>query len=441
MNSRLLGRWALRAVICVSLSGCAGGNAVAPSRQDRPAAPMPAPSAPEAKRGAPVQQTFPKGDPGSLGINPAALEKLVQRAEASHSDGLVLVKNGKLVGEWYFGKERGPIEAMSVTKSIVNLAIGRLVDSGRVRSVDMPLHEFFPPWKNDDRRAVTLLHVLNHTSGLKADANAREVYASADFVKLAVDAPLTTKPGEAFFYNNKAVNLLAAVVQSASGQRLDQFMGREIFTPLGITDFSWSLDKAGNPHVMAGLQIHPLDLAKLGELVLEQGSFQGKRILSKAWVERSTAQSQPHASNAGLLWWRMSAWSKVSIDGELLDAWRRGGVPEADLGKLAPLKGQLFESEDALAQKLMEVLGGVAEMRRVFGLVKERKLPLWKASHGPVIGFHANGFLGQYLIVLPEAQLVAVRMTRGPAEETEDPAKLHAYGMSDFTELVRALVR
>jgi len=86
----------------------------------------------------------------------------------------------------------------------------------------------------------TLRHILSHTSGLQNVPDTRvEIYPSPDFVQLALAAELKYPPGAKFEYNNKAVNLLAGVVERASGKKHDEFMRDEVFTPLGIREFSW----------------------------------------------------------------------------------------------------------------------------------------------------------------------------------------------------------
>jgi CubicO group peptidase (beta-lactamase class C family) len=151
-----------------------------------------------------------------------------------------------------------------------------LITLGRIESLDTPLYEFFPEWKQGLKQKITLRHVLSHTSGLQNVPDTRvEIYPSPDFVQLALAAELAHPPGTKFEYNNKAVNLLAGIVERVSGKKLDEFMRDEIFTPLGIREFDWMRDRAGNPHVMAGLTLYPLDLAKLGQLVLNRGSGTG----------------------------------------------------------------------------------------------------------------------------------------------------------------------
>ena len=161
-------------------------------------------------RDAPV---FPRGEPKELRLDPAALEAIRKRAQEADSDAVVIVKDGQLVADWDFGRERGPIEAMSATKSIVSLAIGRLVGSGKIKSLDQPVCDFYPEWKQGRKKLITVRHLLNHTSGIQSERVTTEINASPDFVQLALAAELSSDPGSTFNYNNKAVNLLAGIVE------------------------------------------------------------------------------------------------------------------------------------------------------------------------------------------------------------------------------------
>src|SRR5262249_29391264 len=158
-----------------------------------------------------------------------------------------------------------------------------------------------------------------------------EVYPAPDFVQLALAAELSDEPGSKFFYNNEATNLLAGLVERASGKKLDRLVGDEILAPLGITDWEWLHDKAGNPHAMAGLRPQPRDLAKMGQLMRDGGSGGGKPILSRAFVEQAT---RPSAKNPqyGLLWWLLGDVS-TTIDASVVEAWRKGGVEEPFIEK------------------------------------------------------------------------------------------------------------
>ena len=378
---------------------------------------------------------FEKVDPKAAGIDPAALERLVKRAEETHSDSLVILKDGKLVGEWRFGKPAEPIEVMSVTKSVVNLAIGRLVETKKIESIDVPVATFYPEWKGTPKEKILIRHLLDHTSGLAANRNAMEVYQSKDVVRLALDADPAQEPGTEFFYNNKAINLLAGIVEKASGRKLDEYLRDELFAPLGVTRFYWMRDSAGNPHGMAGLKLDALDLAKIGQLMLDQGVFQGgpgRRLLSPQWVAASTRPAQQLNPGCGLLWWVRSEWSKMEITPETIAAWRQGGADPAFLEKLAPLVGKPLPQED-LAKELDKIFGPGQGFPAYAENVSNKRLPQPKNTRGPQIGFAANGHLGQHVQVLTGPRIVAVRQIR------QESYKGEADGFDDFGKLVKEL--
>jgi CubicO group peptidase (beta-lactamase class C family) len=344
--------------------------ACAARQEPDPVAPPPAPSVPAPVATPVAPQPLPHGSAEAAGLDLAALARLRERAEQTGSNSLVVMVDGVVVVEEYFGEPREPIEAMSATKSIVALAIGRLIDDGKIASLDAPVHTLFPEWNQGRKRDITVRHLLQHTSGLQNAPNTTlEIYPSPDFVELALAAELEHAPGTAFSYNNKAVNLLAGVVEVASGQRMDRYIGEKIFAPLGITEFGWTLDGAGNPHGMSGLQIHALDLARIGQLVLQRGVYDGKRVVSAEFLDAATTLDATRTAErigfCGLLWWLIPA---------------SASKPAASIRAYA-----------------------------------------------------AIGYLGQYLVIVPDSRIVAVRQQRGDA----DPE--HVDEMADFMQLVLAL--
>jgi CubicO group peptidase (beta-lactamase class C family) len=371
-------------------------------------------------------------DAASAGIDPAALTHLLLRAELFHSDALVIVKDGRLVVDSRFGRPSEPIEVGSITKSIAGLAIGRLVETGRLGSLDAPVATWYPEWSRGPKRAITLRQLMNHTSGIAAQPSPEEVYASRDLVRQALDAGLASPPGSRFFFNHKAVNLLAGIVDKASGKKLDEYLRDEVFAPLGIQRFAWMRDPAGNPHVLAGLELDARDLARLGQLMLDGGVARGKRLLAAGFVEQSVAAAQPFSPTGGLLWWVIPAWARLVLDRTLLDTWRQGGADPAFLAALEPLAGREIPRQE-LFGTLDRAFGHDKALALWVQNVPGRNLPTPKVSTGPPIGFEADGALGQYLVVLPAARLVAVRQIRQSS---------HRSSGDDFEELpdlVRAL--
>lgn len=382
-----------------------------------------------------ARATFKRTTPQQANIDPKALERLKARAIASRSDALVVLRHGELVLEWYAeGAAPAPIEAMSATKSIVSLAVGVLVDQGKV-ALDQPVHDFFPEWNQGRKRDITVKHILTHTTGLHAKSNTAEIYRSPDFVRLALAAELVSDPGEAFFYNNKAVNLLAGIVQAASGQRMDRFITDALFAPLGIQDTGWTLDKAGNPHAMSGLQIRALDMARIGQLVLNRGRWGERQLVSEAWIDASLARGA--VPSCGLLWWRRVDWESVTITPEIIARWHKAGVDQAKIVALkpiynTPLSVKAFNGEVA---RLWNVTNTQAAFKAEMW---SKGVPNgdWKAS--PRTVYMAEGYLGQYIYIEPHSGLVGVRqMAWRP--DYKDAANADA--MVDFEALMRALVQ
>jgi CubicO group peptidase (beta-lactamase class C family) len=239
------------------------------------------------------------GDPAALGVDPDRLQELVDQAWNTRTDALCVWVRGELVVEWPPEAVQKPIETMSVTKSIVGLAVMALRDEEKLR-LDQPASTWAPRWRRDRRRAITLEHLLDQASGLAAPMPAT-VYRQTDFVAFARGLLAIDKPG-GFSYNNAATNLMAAVVLEASGQSLDQYVATTLFAPLGIEEYGWTMDKAGNPQAMSGLQLRAADLAKLGRLLLQRGQWDGTQVLSGALVDDLFS---PGSADPGYhhLWW------------------------------------------------------------------------------------------------------------------------------------------
>jgi CubicO group peptidase (beta-lactamase class C family) len=379
---------------------------------------------------------FPRAEPGDLGIDEAALERLRERAQEADSDAVVIVKDGRLVADWDFGRPRGPIEVMSATKSIVNLAIGRLIDQGKIQSLDQPVRDFYPEWNQGRKKLITVRHLLSHTSGLQCFPITTEIYASPDFVQFALAAEMSDDPGSKFAYNNKAVNLLAGVVQRASGEKMHTFIGKEIFEPLEIREFDWALDRAGNPQGMAGLQIGAIDLAKIGQMMLDEGTWKGRQVVPKEWVRQSVQPGQTLDPTCGLLWFLVAGPPRFAVDDAVVNHFKDRGMTPRSLERLEALKGKPMAFE-AFWTTLRPIVREDEVLKSKLKELNNELPPLKPLREGPVRGYAAQGYLGQYLFVMPGQRLVAVRQRR--YREGTDPEDRKT-SLVDFMDLVAALV-
>jgi len=367
-------------------------------------------------------------------IDSAALQRLVRAAEAAHSDALVLWHDGRPVGAWYFGRPRRRIEAMSATKSIVGLAIGRLVATGALESIDDPVHRYFPEWKQGRKQRITIRHLLDHTSGLQdLRSTSPEVERAPDGVQLGLAAEISDEPGTRFFYSNKAVNLLAGIVQRVSGKRMDVFLREDLFAALGITDFDWTLDKAGNAYAYAGLQIQPEDMAKLGQLVLDRGEWKGRRLIAREWFDEMDRATRLEP-RAGLLWWRIPERRAWIIDDAQLRALTEAGVDTAFVRRAGTIRGR-YESLQSYEAALRGEFGA-RYWEPIGAALGPARANLARSEYGRMVGYEANGYLGQYVVVYPAERLVAVRMI-----VASDRYRPETDSFEEFAALVRTVVR
>lgn len=391
------------------LTGVRAAPELAPLRADGAFAWLEARVAANAAHRAPkVGSGLLPSTPEREGIDPEALKQLLKDAERTHSSAVVLLRHGRLVGQWYFGGKTRRIEAMSATKSVVSLAAGLLIKDGKLRSVDQRVSDFFPEWRGTPKEVITVGELLNQTSGLKSFRTTEKIYASPDFLRYALSQPLADPPGTRWTYNNSACNLLAGVIARAAGEPLEVYLQHRLFGPLGIEDVTWSWDRVGNRHGMSGLQLHPLDFAKLGQLLLERGRWAGQEVVPAEWIDAST---RPHLASEwdyGYLWWLIPQRAGIALDPGFFQTLRAHGVSESVVRALLPLQGQQVDLSE---------LGTVLRDRlKPFQLrqLQDRGHDAFRdhlRGSAKSVGYAAEGYRGQYLFVDPAAELVAVRMT------------------------------
>jgi CubicO group peptidase (beta-lactamase class C family) len=250
---------------------------------------------------------------------------------------VIIARNGKLVVEEYFPRTEGdrreqalrrasPVESTSATKSVTSMLIGIAIDRGLIRSADERLATFFPEYADafaaDPGRAkITLKDLLTMTAGLAWDewtlpyTDPRNdhiaMVRSDDPIRYVLERPVVAAPGETFAYNSGLSIILGQVIFKVSGLRADRFADRHLFEPLGITDFYWLKYPDDIVQAGGGLYVRPRDMAKLGQLFLDGGRWNGKQVISEAWVKASVT---PHvgaakidpaakATGYGYQWW------------------------------------------------------------------------------------------------------------------------------------------
>ena len=244
---------------------------------------------------------------GSLPAGTA--EELVERissGDAGLVHSVLIWSEGELVFEEYFhGYTVDDLHRlMSCTKSVASLLTGIALDNGMIDSVSVPLSSFFSGFPE----GITLEHLLTMSMGLNwTDEESELVHRTGDaFFSEVSEMDQAVEPGTAFRYVNSDVNLLSGVIHRVSGMYPDRFAEEYLFGPLGISDYDWSYGETNGHRLMDGsLHLRPRDMLKIGVMVLQDGSWNGDRVVSPEWVSASVS---PHIAvdeifDYGYLWW------------------------------------------------------------------------------------------------------------------------------------------
>lgn len=372
---------------------------------------------------------YPRGDALALGIDGEALDVLLKEAEATKSDSLIVVKDGKTIVERYFGKKRGPIETMSVTKSFTAIAIVLLLEEKKIPSLDAPLSTWYPEFKTSEKSKVTLRHVLTQTSGLEHDERAGKLNAQKDRLQFARRKAAKEEPGATFSYNNEATQLLSGVIAAAAGKPVDRYLDEKLFAPLGIKLWQWDKDRAGNVQTFYGLALTARDFAKVGVLLANDGKLGEKQLVPSARVQSLVEPSAPNPFY-GLLWWLR--YDKVW---RTLDQKKLAAVGFGAEKKLTTLVGKKLENDAAVWLEAGALLSP-SERDELALAVANKEWPL-ESKPGNPIGFYGDGWLGQRLGVWPKQKLVVVRQHRSTRG---DDAENKSAGFKSVLELTENLV-
>jgi CubicO group peptidase (beta-lactamase class C family) len=262
--------------------------------------------------------------PEDVGLDAVVLCKIIQelaaqgrvaaRPDRRNVHAVLVVRHGKLVFEAYaagkdenWGEPLGDIphdattrhDMRSISKSVVSLLFGIAIERKLIVGTDIPVLPFFSEYavKTPKWDKILLRYLLTMTPGIDWNEDTawmdpyntvRAMYEAADPYPYILGREVLHEPGTKWQYNTGATELLGAVLKKATGKPVDQFAKEALFDPLHIEDFEWGAMLNGEPAAGGGLRLRPRDAAKIGQLILNGGTWQGQRIVPEDWVKQST---------------------------------------------------------------------------------------------------------------------------------------------------------
>jgi len=299
---------------------------------------------------------------GAVGLDAARIGSMNRDVAAGRYgavDGVIIVRFGWLAVEQYFGWAPGAAHTLqSVTKSVTSLLYGIASAGGTSAAgrLDRPVTDLFAryaPVANDDslKRELTVRDLLSMRSsmdfweqpypGSPLDVMNR---STGDWTQYVLDRPMTGMPGTTWAYNSGAAILVGSAIRELTGEPADAFARHALFAPIGVTGESWFRSPYdGLPHTGGGLYLKPLDLARIGYLVLRHGVWDGQDIVPRGWIDSSTravTRGPPvyfsqYGSGYGWFWWTFPL-QRGGTDESVIAASGSGGqwlfiVPSLDL--------------------------------------------------------------------------------------------------------------
>ncbi len=233
--------------------------------------------------------------------------------EGKNTQGVVVVRDGVIVAEWY-EDGRGATSfatSWSVAKSFTSALIGIAIREGLIDGVDARVAEFFPDWRGTNKEAITLRHVLSMESGLQWDEDytpddvsdiIRMIVLEEDHLAYAAARPPEVPPGTRFSYSSGDTMLFSGVLEAVTGGKAGEYAREKLFDPIGMEPVDWWRDAVGHTVTYCCLDTPTRELAKFGLLYLRGGRWEGRQVVPADWVEASTTPNGLW-EGYGYQWW------------------------------------------------------------------------------------------------------------------------------------------
>ena len=253
---------------------------------------------------------LPRSTPEAQGVSSSAVAEFVSAldTEVSHVHGLMVLRNGHVIAEGWWEPYRPEYVHLlhSLSKSFTSTAIGMAIEEG-ILSLDDKVHSFFPgqvpespSWNQENMRIRDLLSMSTGHEG--EDLRTLSLQAGGPIVEPFLHLPVDHKPGTLFLYNTPATYMCSAILQKVTGEKLIDYLRPRLFEPLGIDQAHWATSSEGITVGGWGLSVNTDAIARFGQLYLQDGLWEGQRLLSADWVRAATSRQTSTGSDPNGDW-------------------------------------------------------------------------------------------------------------------------------------------
>jgi CubicO group peptidase (beta-lactamase class C family) len=312
---------------------------------------------------------LPRSSPEAQGISSTALLEFIEAADTNldSMNSFMLLRHGRVVAEgwWSPYDAESPHSLYSLSKSFTSTAVGLAIAEGKL-SLDDEVLKFFPDdapaEPSNNLKAMRVSDLLRMSTGHQTEPKRTP---EEPWTKTFLAQPVPFKPGTHFLYNTSATYMLSAIVQKATGVTVLDYLRPRLFEPLGIERPTWETSPQGISTGGYGLSIRTEDIARFGQLYLQKGQWQGKRLVPEAWIEAATARQTSNGSNP------KSDWDQ----GYGYQFWRcRHGAYRGD-GAFGQYCIVMPEQDAVIA-----ITSGLKNLQSVLDLVWDKLLPAMKPA-------------------------------------------------------------
>ncbi len=258
-------------------------------------------------------------------IELSEMERLISKGSLPNTHSVLISRKGKIIYENYFLGFNAviPHDMRSASKSISSAIVGVTIDNKLIKSTDQNIYDFLPQeyqkTKDSLKSEITIQSLLTMSSGLdaidygananpKSSATEDNYQRTMDWTKTILEASMINKPFTHANYGSANPYLLGVAVNTVVEEPLELFIDQNLFLPLGISNYIIQSDRSGKPYFGGGMYLTPRDMLKFGQLYLNKGKWENKRILSKKWIKRSfknylNLENTTDKNGYGYLWW------------------------------------------------------------------------------------------------------------------------------------------